>query len=371
MKVPPNIPIYEFIKQELRKRIESGDLKVGARVPSEFELARDYGVSRNPTRQALRDLELEGYLVRLPGRGSFVASIEKWQRLCFKQEWRTVCFTCPSLGSLHWRTALRGFIDYAAERNVHVMVHVQRAALQQDLPFLAELKNSGVKGVALALPHLDGLAVGLLSTFHESAFPFVLMDDYLRGTSFDFVTNDYRDLGYCLTKALVMKGHQNIALMISEAESAAGEDLRAGYARALEEAHIPFYSELTSSVESGDGKVQELTRILAFCRRPSAVLCSDAASAAIMLQQLPALGYRVPEDVEIAVIDDDGLVQRVDVPLISGQRVALMLGRDSAQTLMERIGNQDLPPLQHFLKGRVQVTGDLPEKKARVPHVVE
>ena len=96
-KVPPDIPIYAFIKRELKNQIESGELPEGARVPSELELARTFGVSRNPTRQALRDLELEGYLVRTPGRGSFVAPISQRQKLFQINGWRTLALGCPVL----------------------------------------------------------------------------------------------------------------------------------------------------------------------------------------------------------------------------------------------------------------------------------
>ena len=54
MRVPEGVAIYQFIKQMLRSRIESGELEEGDRIPSEHELARTLKVSRNQTRQALR-----------------------------------------------------------------------------------------------------------------------------------------------------------------------------------------------------------------------------------------------------------------------------------------------------------------------------
>lgn len=68
------IPLYYQIKTRLLEQIESGQLKPGDRVPSERELTERFAVSRMTARQALVELETQGYLVRVQGRGTFVAT---------------------------------------------------------------------------------------------------------------------------------------------------------------------------------------------------------------------------------------------------------------------------------------------------------
>jgi GntR family transcriptional regulator len=67
------IPLYYQIKTRLLEQIEAG-MKPGDRMPSERELTERFGVSRMTARQALVELENEGYLVRVQGKGSFVAT---------------------------------------------------------------------------------------------------------------------------------------------------------------------------------------------------------------------------------------------------------------------------------------------------------
>lgn len=68
------IPLYYQIKTRLLESIETGQLKPGDRVPSERELTTHFNVSRMTARQALTELENQGYLYRLQGKGTFVAT---------------------------------------------------------------------------------------------------------------------------------------------------------------------------------------------------------------------------------------------------------------------------------------------------------
>ncbi|HYF90809.1 MAG TPA: GntR family transcriptional regulator [Symbiobacteriaceae bacterium] len=68
------IPLYYQIKARLLEAIESGQLKPGDRVMSERELTAQFSVSRMTARQALTELENQGYLFRVQGKGTFVAT---------------------------------------------------------------------------------------------------------------------------------------------------------------------------------------------------------------------------------------------------------------------------------------------------------
>lgn len=70
---PTNEPRYAAIKRHIRGQIETGEWPVHFRVPSENDLARDFGVSRMTARRALSELTDEGVLMRSQGLGTFVA----------------------------------------------------------------------------------------------------------------------------------------------------------------------------------------------------------------------------------------------------------------------------------------------------------
>ena len=66
------LPLYHQVKQLLLARVRAEDLLPGARVPGDHELSRALAVSRSVVRQALAELEAEGLVERVKGRGTFV-----------------------------------------------------------------------------------------------------------------------------------------------------------------------------------------------------------------------------------------------------------------------------------------------------------
>jgi DNA-binding GntR family transcriptional regulator len=72
-----NEPITQKITTDLRRQIHQGILGPGALLPSETEVAHDYGVSRQTARSALQALEHEGLVIVRPRRGRVVRSSQR------------------------------------------------------------------------------------------------------------------------------------------------------------------------------------------------------------------------------------------------------------------------------------------------------
>ncbi|MDK2882445.1 MAG: hypothetical protein PWP12_79 [Bacillota bacterium] len=67
------IPLYVQLKSQIKHFISAGVWEPGLKLPTERELAETLGVSRNTVSTAYKELEAEGFLVSLQGRGTFVA----------------------------------------------------------------------------------------------------------------------------------------------------------------------------------------------------------------------------------------------------------------------------------------------------------
>jgi GntR family transcriptional regulator len=95
----PAEPLYARIRHALRAEILEGQLAPGGRLPSESELGERFGASRITVRQALAELQREGLIYTLHGKGSFVARPKAFQNV----------------------TALRGFAEQMGEMGYEVL----------------------------------------------------------------------------------------------------------------------------------------------------------------------------------------------------------------------------------------------------------
>ena len=70
-------PIYEQIQSELRRLMLTGALPPGSRLPSVRELAGQLAIHPNTIQRAYRELEADGYILSVAGKGSFVAQVDQ------------------------------------------------------------------------------------------------------------------------------------------------------------------------------------------------------------------------------------------------------------------------------------------------------
>ena len=68
-------PIYEQVKEGFRQLILSGVLTADEKMPSVRELAGSLAINPNTIQRAYKELEQEGYICSVPGRGSFVCEM--------------------------------------------------------------------------------------------------------------------------------------------------------------------------------------------------------------------------------------------------------------------------------------------------------
>ena len=68
------LPIYAQIKEQLKEQILNGQIPEGSTLPSIRQLAKEVGVSVITTTRAYSDLEEEGFIATMQGKGSVVLS---------------------------------------------------------------------------------------------------------------------------------------------------------------------------------------------------------------------------------------------------------------------------------------------------------
>jgi GntR family transcriptional regulator len=203
------MPRYCQIKRHLLEAIESGALGPGDRVPSERELTEQFGVSRMTARHALRDLETQGYLYRLQGKGTFVATPKLEQQLA-----RLTSFTEDMR-----RRGLEPGARVLSVEAVEAGAKVARAlgiAASEPIFRLERLRLAGGEPMALEVSHIPaGLCPGLGEVdFTDQSLYWILRERF--GVVLAGATQSLEAVPASPYEAEVLRVHEETPLLLLE-----------------------------------------------------------------------------------------------------------------------------------------------------------
>lgn len=135
-------PLYAQVKALMMQRLIAGQWRPGQLLPSEFQLADEFGVSQGTVRKALDELAAENVVVRRQGRGTFVAEHDDHRALFhfFHLVGPDGERRLPESRLLSVRKGLAGR-DEAARLNIargDTVIRIRRVRLLEGRPAIAE-----------------------------------------------------------------------------------------------------------------------------------------------------------------------------------------------------------------------------------------
>lgn len=164
--------LSDKVKRSLYEYIENMDFEQGTKLPPENEIAKSYGVSRVTVRRALDELEQEGLLLRIHGRGTFVNPLTR--------QFKINLAVSQEISELISKSGYEIKIRLAAykEEGCDVMV-ASALGVQVGEPVIALEKGYYADG-HLAILCQDYMAVSLFTKHPEK-------DDFINHSSYDVI----------------------------------------------------------------------------------------------------------------------------------------------------------------------------------------
>jgi DNA-binding LacI/PurR family transcriptional regulator len=210
------------------------------------------------------------------------------------------------------------------------------------------VRERHVDGYALSGPRLDDEE--LLSDQMQNA-PVVLLGQ-LPNSRLPFVDVDNQGGAAMATRHLIGLGHRRIALITNAQPVYTASNARlAGYHQALEEANLPFRTELVRhgnfTPQSGFLAMEELLRL---DPAPTAVFVASDTVALGALQCLRRHNLRIPEDMALVGFDDIPLVEFINPPLTTIRLPAFGLGWGAGELLTRMIAGDEIQNPQVILE---------------------
>jgi GntR family transcriptional regulator, arabinose operon transcriptional repressor len=351
-------PKYRVIFESLKESIVAGEYGEGARLPSETDLVRRFGVSRMTIVKAIKELQHQQLVVRRIGSGTYTASRNvkesKLFGLLIPELGQTEIFEPICQGMAATPQAARHSLLWGA---VSAQLQPKEEVAEQLCQQYVAQQVAGVFFAPLELtPAKDNVNRRIMAAFARAKIPVVLLDrcylPYPQRSDNDLVGIDNRRTAYVATEHLIQVGARRIAFL-GKTLSASTVDARiAGYREALL-AHNRLCDE--DLVTRGDPADESFVDSVLQTQNPDAFLCANDHTAANLMQVLIRLNRRIPEDIRIVGIDDVKYASLLPIPLTTQHQPCLDLGRVAMAAMLERVENPDLPPRDILLNCRLVV----------------
>lgn len=351
-------PLYEQVKHVLRAEIAEGRYVRGQPFISQQKVCDRFGVSAITAIRALNDLAAEGLLVRRPGRGTFVAESgpsddgrtgpqrrgRESLRMPEAAEASTVACITPGLQSLHTAHVITGVEAVCAELGYHLTLTNSVDAPEREERALIRALESGANGVIL-YPAQGTIRRDVFEKLRRASIPVVTIDRYRPDIVTDAVTIDDLSLAHRLTEYLIERGHRQILTLWSETECTTVWDRLAGHIQALRDHQLTVRSALTVLRDYNSMPPPERTALLAELLEgpepPSAILCANGYVLATAAQDLTTLGVNVPDEIELAGLDDFGPYSLLSLAVVAAILPSEELGRQATRLLARRMASED------------------------------
>lgn len=331
-------PLYAQIKAYLLAEIKAGRLAPGDRVPSEADLARQFGVSRVTSKQAMTQLAQDGLIRRSPGAGSFVTEPPATQA-----PGNAIGIVLPLLTARHELELLRGVEGEASQYGYQLMIRQSGGQQTQEAQAIRDLVDARVGGLIIWPVHGTFYNTALLELCVKG-FPTVLVDRLLDGIPLSGVTSDNLEGGRLAVEQLLQWGHRHIGILSPPIDWASSvRDRVMGCGMALSAAGVPTPHDawMTSLETDPDENRAQIRSFLEENPKITAVVAVHEGIGAAAYQAARELGRRVPEDLSILSFDlpDQAAVDGKVFCHVSQQAEAI--GRQAVQVLHQRIAEDD------------------------------
>ncbi len=295
----------DFLLNEIRRKIVSGEYPHGEKLPSEPEFAAQLNVARGTLRKTLNVLEDEGLLVRISSKGTFVNYPAPQNRKKILVLLKDSAQEDISYQSHYELPAMQ---DAARELGLTLQVcSISFVANQKPEEAAASLKNSGE---FLGAVIFDGLYTGkesYVKALQLSGLPVVMagcQPGDCRTTGFAGVRTDTRKAWQDGLQTLMNDGHRRIAVFYDNWIPGSNLNIAEGIAR-LEALGI-YSPELMCSCKLDYYEIQrELKRLMSLNTPPTAIMCRSDFYAIFAERAAKELNIAIPE--ELAIMGYSGI----------------------------------------------------------------
>ena len=194
-------PKYQRIREHLFAEINSGRYAPGQSLPTEAKLAEMLGISRNTIRQALGELEGDGIVKRVQGRGTFVTNPQERKAL---HQMDAFALISPQLREGFYPSLVAGFEQASAGIQCQALVGSSANDLSKQGDLILQMIDKRVAGVALVPVAVAATPLHHIRQLHEHHIPVVFCHRAVEGVNAPCVGWDGEKVGQTAGKCFMI-----------------------------------------------------------------------------------------------------------------------------------------------------------------------
>ncbi|MES2461655.1 MAG: GntR family transcriptional regulator [Armatimonadota bacterium] len=363
-----SLPRHVQVQQVLRNMVSSGRLQPGDKIPAELHIADALGVSKMTVNKALLALTASGLFIREVGRGTFVApqalSAATVEKSAAKFHTATaypvspVSVSAPSkprivlsfvegarnvLDSDYYSNLYRGIVDAlhdGPDSDLSVDLVLSPLAAKN---YLSEDSREPAAGRILIAPRAESITS--IEALWKKGTPLVVLGASWPTMGVPSVDSDNIGGAMEATRHLIQLGHQRIALLSAEENTANILDRIVGYRRALASGGLPQRPEFEVSGEAawaiGDAAKSRLTELITQESPVTAIFAAGHYLALEAMNVVRDAGLRVPEDVSVIGFDDPLSAQLVYPALTTIRQPLYEMGRRAGERVLRLVRGEE------------------------------
>lgn len=327
-------PKYQQVKLYLQEQLRVGAFAPGAPLPKERELAAKLDVAAGTLRQALQELETEGWIRRVRGQGTFATSSDE-RRLLTRA--KLFSLILPQVREGLYPSVIHGFEQAMAGTGYQVAVGNSCNELLRQEELLRQAVDGNVSGVAIVPTLFPPTSLDQFDALRERHIPLVLCHRPVEGVAAPLVTWSGAEVGTLTARTLLEHGHRRIATIVAFRDPKTCEFIE-GFQQTLKDSVLDnlayvvrYHGERLPGIHARQAIHDVLKELLDGPDRPTAIHCANLPDAEQVYMLAGEMGLSIPEDLSLMYFGDSqrvgGLAQRLTCVGVEAETIGYRAGK--------------------------------------------
>lgn len=333
------IPKYLHLKKELLSWLQSGKLLPGQQFPSENEIAEQFGLSRQTVRQTFGELEKDGWLERIQGKGTFAKSPERRGGEAVK----TIGVMTTYISDYIFPHIVRGAEAELHSKGYRLLLSSTDNTKEKERDSLRLMTSQPLSGLIIE-PTKSAEGNPNLEYFldlEEKGIPYLMINEKYRELECPCLKVDDEAGGRKAASYLLENGHLAVAGFFKR-DDLQGVNRLKGFLSAHRDFGIaasPQHVVTYTTEQKRDYTYRRAVELLQGAPelRPTAFVCYNDELAVILMDAAAACGLKIPDDVSVIGFDDSSLATASGTKLTTLTHPKTAMGELAARQLIGMI----------------------------------